>query len=71
MSWGGSDAPCAFGTLGSIGQINAEANKNTMALLTAHFKQIGVPGDRLYIKFENIKPENCGYNGTTFKQIMG
>ena len=72
LNWGGSAAPAAVATLGSIGQINREANKNTSALLSNHLeKELNIPGSRFYVNFEDWKAENVGYNGTTFAEILG
>jgi len=72
LNWGGSAAPAAVATLGSIGQINREANKNTTALLCNHLeKELNIPGSRFYVNFVDLKAEDVGYNGTTFADILG
>ncbi|KAI1290091.1 Macrophage migration inhibitory factor -like protein [Halotydeus destructor] len=71
MNWGGSGEPCAVATLGSIGQINPEANIKTTKLITDLVaKKLNIPGDRFYLILQDIKASDCGYTGTTFAEIF-
>jgi len=72
MLWGGNDKPCGSATLMSIGCLGQEENKKHAAVLYPILeKELGIPGDRLYITFCNEKTENVGYTGTTFHTIFG
>jgi phenylpyruvate tautomerase PptA (4-oxalocrotonate tautomerase family) len=67
LSFGGSSAPTVFLDFRIIGGISGPANKKTSAGLTKYFTDtFGVPGDRIYISFQDIAGENWGSNGTTF-----
>lgn len=67
MLMGGSDLPCAFINLSSIGNINAHNNNIvSKALSEVCTKHLEVPADRVYINFNDVKSFNWGYNGATF-----
>ncbi|XP_044762731.1 macrophage migration inhibitory factor homolog [Coccinella septempunctata] len=72
MSWGGTNEPAAQATLMSIGALGRNENKkHSKAIFEAVGKELGVPNDRMYITFSNVKSEDVGYNGTTFHDIFG
>jgi len=72
MTWGGNDKPCGTATLMSIGCLGVEQNKKHAAILYPILeKELGIPGDRLYITFCDEKSSNVGYTGTTFQTIIG
>lgn len=67
MCFGGSEEPCAFVQVISIGAIGGDKNKKISAaiceVLTAH---LGVPADRTYIQFCDVGRSDFGWNGSTF-----
>ena len=67
MTWGGKEEPCTLGTLKSIGGINLENNKKVMQNLCEILERdFMIPKNRVYVEFENMERENCGYDGATF-----
>lgn len=45
--WGGTDEPCGFASLKSIGQLGVQENKKHAATISEHLdKNLGIPGDR-------------------------
>ena len=70
MSWGGSNDPCAFTTLGSIGSLGRKENVKISDRLSSHIDEaLGIKPDRMYINFVDYKRENVGYAGTTFADM--
>jgi phenylpyruvate tautomerase len=71
LSFGGTFDPCAYGELMSIGRIGIEENKKfsneIMSLLEA---RLGVPPTRFYITFNDAKPQDVGFNKSTFHGIL-
>lgn len=56
MSFGGSEEPCAYGELISIGGIAPDTNKQLSAALSEILKtKLSVPPARFYIKFFDVK----------------
>lgn len=67
MSYGGTEEPCAYGELISIGAIGGDKNKKISAALAEIVQRhLGVPPARLYIKFYDVARSDFGWNGTTF-----
>ncbi|KAJ3587664.1 hypothetical protein NHX12_011261 [Muraenolepis orangiensis] len=66
MVFGGTDDPCALCSLGSIGGIDGLQEKHTKLLSELLKKHLGIPSDRVYISFENLKAANVGWNNSTF-----
>ncbi|EFN53805.1 hypothetical protein CHLNCDRAFT_136510 [Chlorella variabilis] len=67
MMFGGTEEPCAFGELISIGSIGGEKNKKISAALAEVVQRhLGVPASRMYIKFYDVARSDFGWNGTTF-----
>lgn len=45
--WGGSDEPCGFASLKSIGQLGVQENKKHAAAISEYLdKNLGIPRDR-------------------------
>jgi len=67
LTFAGTFDPAYTAVVYSIGKINPEMNANTSAGLNKFFvEEMGLPGDRGYIAFHDIKGSNMGYNGATF-----
>ncbi|XP_019874749.1 D-dopachrome decarboxylase-A [Aethina tumida] len=72
MSWGGSTVPCAQATLMSIGALGVEPNKkHSAAIFEVITKELGIADDKMYIHFMDAPSANVGFQGTTFKDILG
>jgi phenylpyruvate tautomerase len=67
VSMAGKTGPAAFLDVRSIGSINSRVNnkisKDVAALLQT---SLGIPGDRVYISFNDVQGANWGWNGSTF-----
>jgi phenylpyruvate tautomerase len=67
LSFAGTFEPAFFANVYSIGKIDPEMNVNTSAGLSEFLSQeLGLPSDRGYISFFDMKPSNMGYKGKTF-----
>lgn len=67
MNYGGSDAPCALGTLVSIGALGPGPNKKASAGIMQRIQDtLGVPSERFYILFYSAKISDIGWRGSTF-----
>uniref|UniRef100_A0A5S6QL37 L-dopachrome isomerase n=1 Tax=Trichuris muris TaxID=70415 RepID=A0A5S6QL37_TRIMR len=67
MTFGGSDGPAGFGQLLSIGGVGGERNRSHSAKLFKHITDnLGIPGNRMYINFVDMRGSDVGWNGTTF-----
>jgi phenylpyruvate tautomerase len=66
MLFAGMDAPCAFLDLRGIGLSESRTGKLSQMLCGLMQSQIGIPPDRVYINFADIKPTFWGWNGKTF-----
>ncbi len=66
MMFAGTDQPCAFLELRGIGLPESKAGKLSQLLCGLVESQIGIPQDRVYINFADIKPSLWGWNGETF-----
>lgn len=72
MTFGGTTEPCGVALLASIGALGVEKNKAHAAKIYAYLeKSLGIPSDRMYIKFDNLATSDVGYKGTTFHTILG
>lgn len=67
MRFGGSDAPCAFVSLSSIGSIDAKKN-NTVCQKVASICNafLGVPENRVFSTFTDVPAVNFGLGSNTF-----
>ncbi|MEB3159408.1 MAG: phenylpyruvate tautomerase MIF-related protein [Synechococcus sp.] len=64
MTFAGSSDPCAYVEVKSIGALKPPA-------MTAAFSELitqrtGIPANRIYIAFEDVKANAWGWNGNTF-----
>lgn len=64
--FGGSDAPCALGIMGSIGSIAKESNGGIQSDVTDLLEEYGVTEARIYINFFDMPRENVGWSRRTF-----
>jgi len=66
MMFAGTDTPCAFLELRSLGLPESKTGKLSQLLCGLMESHTGVPQDRVYINFTDIKPSLWGWNGETF-----
>jgi phenylpyruvate tautomerase len=66
MLFGGTNEPCAFLELRGIGLPESKTGKLSKLLCSLVESHIGIPKDRVYINFADIKPTLWGWNGETF-----
>ncbi|CAH1985874.1 unnamed protein product [Acanthoscelides obtectus] len=71
MAFGGSNEPCAYASLMSIGALGVSENKKHSKAIAECMASIGVPADRMYIHFVDSPSSVVGYNGSTFHDILG
>ncbi len=64
MTFGGSDEPCCFIKVKSIGSLNPSSMSNSLCELIASRTNINT--NRIYIEFIDVKASNWGFNGSTF-----
>ena len=64
MTFGGSDEPCCFIKLQSIGGITPSSMSKSLCELVA--SQTNIETNRIYIEFIDIKASNWGFNCSTF-----
>lgn len=65
-SFGGSEEPCAFGELISIGGFRGKNKEISAAIMTVIEKHLGVDPARFYINFVGVEGSNFGWQKTTF-----
>ncbi len=64
MTFSGSNDPCCYIEIKSIGALNPSAmTKSFCDIIEA---QIGIPSDRIYISFEDVPASHWGFNRNTF-----
>ena len=67
MSMSGKAGDAAFADIRSIGGLSSEVNRKlsqqVCQLLT---DSLGIPADRVYLNFTDLKAGNWGWNGSTF-----
>ena len=67
ISFAGTFDPAFTVNIYSIGKIDPEMNTNTSAGLAEFLeKEFGLPSDRGYISFFDMKGTNMGFKGKTF-----
>ncbi|GJM97551.1 hypothetical protein PR202_gb28327 [Eleusine coracana subsp. coracana] len=67
MSFAASEEPTAYGELVSIGGIGPGVNGKLSAALAEILEtKLSVSRSRFYIKFDDVKGQNFGFNGSTF-----
>ena len=64
MRFAGSDAPCCFIKVKSIGSLNPSLMSKSLCELIASKTNINT--NRIYIEFIDVKASNWGYNSSTF-----
>jgi len=63
----GNDSPAAFVEIKYLGSFSAEVKTElTKAYAKIFETKVGVPIDRLYVKFSGAKAEDWGWNGNLF-----
>lgn len=67
MCFAGTFDPAYIANIVSIGKISPEMNANTSKGLSEFLsEEMGLPNDRGYISFNDMKGTNIGYKGATF-----
>ncbi len=64
MTFSGSDEPCCFIKVKSIGSLKPSSMSKALCELIASKTNINT--DRIYIEFFDVKASNWGFNGSTF-----
>ena len=64
MTFAGSDEPCCFIKVKSIGSLNPSLMSKTFSDLIA--SKTNINKNRIYIEFIDVKASNWGFNGSTF-----
>ena len=64
MTFAGSDEPCCFMQVKSIGSLNPSSMSRSLCDLIASKTNINI--NRVYIEFIDVKSSNWGFNGSTF-----
>ena len=64
MTFAGSDEPCCFIKLKSIGSLNPSAMSKSLCELIE--SKTNIKTNRIYLEFIDVKAENWGFNGSTF-----
>ncbi len=64
LLFSGSDDPCCFAELKSIGSLQPKLLSEKLTALIS--KYTAIPSNRIYLNFEDIKGSNWGFNGSTF-----
>ena len=58
------ESPCCFIEIKSIGFINT--SEITKPICNFIYEKIGIPVDKIYIRFEDVSASMWGWNGKTF-----
>ena len=64
MTFAGSDEPCCFIKLKSIGSLNPSSMSESLCKLIA--SKTNIKTNRIYIEFIDVKASNWGFNSSTF-----
>ena len=64
MTFAGSDEPCCFIKLQSIGALTPASMSKSLCELIA--SKTNIKTNRIYIEFIDVKASNWGYNNSTF-----
>ena len=70
MTWGGTNEPCASVRCLSIGRLGIEENKKHSKAIMNELNKLGIESTRIYVDFVDAKPEDVGYNNSTFHGIL-
>jgi len=66
LLFAGTDAPAAFLEVKSIGFPADGVQKLAASLCDLVSKHLGIPGERIYVTFQDVKAAMWGQNGETF-----
>jgi phenylpyruvate tautomerase PptA (4-oxalocrotonate tautomerase family) len=66
MLFAGSDAPCLYMELKSIGLSDTKTSALSSALCSMASDKLGIPADRVYIEFADAPRKMWGWNSATF-----
>ena len=64
MTFAGSEEPCCFIKVKSIGSLNPPTMSKSLCELIA--SKTNINSNRVYIEFIDVKASNWGFNGSTF-----
>ena len=64
MTFAGSDEPCCFIKVKSIGSLSPSSMSKSLCELIA--SKTNISTKRIYIEFTDVKASNWGFNGATF-----
>ncbi len=64
MTFAGSDEPCCFIKVKSIGSLTPSLMSKSLCELIS--SKTNILGHRIYIEFIDVKASNWGFNGSTF-----
>tara|TARA_Y100001968_G_scaffold314441_1_gene339795 strand:- start:73 stop:411 length:339 start_codon:yes stop_codon:yes gene_type:complete len=64
MTFAGSDEPCCFVKLKSIGSLSPSSMSKSLCKLISSKTNIKI--DRIYLEFDDVKASNWGFNSSTF-----
>ena len=64
MTFAGSNEPCCFIKVKSIGSLNPSLMSKALCELIA--SKTNINPNRIYIEFSDVKASNWGFNGSTF-----
>ena len=64
MTFAGSDEPCCFIKLKSIGSLNPSLMSKSLCDLVS--SKTNISSNRIYIEFIDVKASNWGFNSSTF-----
>ena len=64
MTFAGSEEPCAYVEIKSIGSLTPPAMSDQFCELIK--TSLGISKDRIYIKFDDVNAPDWGWNGRTF-----
>ncbi len=64
MTFAGSDEPCCFIEVKSIGSLTPSTMSKSLCELIA--SKTNITSDRIYIEFTDVKASNWGFNNSTF-----
>ncbi len=64
MTFAGSDEPCCFIKLKSIGSLSPSSMSKSLCELIS--SKTNIKSNRIYIEFVDVKASNWGFKGSTF-----
>ena len=66
MRHGGADGPAAFVEVRSIGGLSPKVNTALADRVCRLLKEVGIPGERVYLNFVDVPATHWGHDGSTF-----